>query len=344
MAFDRNALRQGCQASAERTVANVDATAGFSNYVKQNTGRRIFRKIPEGNFIFDIIPYQVGKDFNTLFTRGSVQHNLDVWTHKDVGPTNDTVICPAATFGERCPICEEMERRRAANEDWEERIKPLRPRRRCLYNVWIHDAARTEEAHGVQLLEMAHFSLEKNIADIVRDPITGKFTPFADPDEGKTICFIRTGTGARNTSYSGFRFLNRTQPIPDAILEQAIDLTTAVEVLSYEELASKFYGGATAATPEEPSPMGSPFPEEAADDNTPPWELAPETPESVAPVRRATRPAPEPASEVATETPSDNPCPAAEFGGVYGESVDKFKLCNTCSLYDGCAEKFDATH
>lgn len=242
MAFDRSAFGgKGLQAATQHSSATVNDAGGFHSYLK-NCDRPHFRKIPVGVVVFDIIPFIPKNDFGQSVKAGSVQYMMDVWAHSNIGPTRDTVICPATTLGQPCPICEERQRLEAAGASDVE-IKKLKPKRRVVYNVWFHDQSRVEENKGVQILEGAHFSFEKNIQAIARHPVTGEFIFFADPDQGMSIAFTRTGAGATDTRYDGFQFVQRRGPIPDAILQQAVPLESIIEVLSYDELANKLHAG-----------------------------------------------------------------------------------------------------
>lgn len=366
MAFDRSALRKGIAGATQASAARADEGPGFKTYLK-SCGRPRYGKIPEGTLILDIIPFVMGSDFNEHYKAGNTYYNVDVWVHNNVGPTGDTVVCPSATFGKPCPICEERERRARNGEDNDTRIKPLRPKRRCVYNIWVHDPARTEQNKGVQLFEIAHFSFESELLTISRDPLTGEFTIFADPDQGKTVCFDRKGTGRENTRYSGFRFLDRKAPIPDAILEQAVSLETVVTVLPYADIAAKFYGDdqeqqpgddTTSNVPNNPAiaAENDPYDYSTAAAAPPPTkddDLGPGCPSeqaATAPPKAALRqrpaPTPQKTAPVATAAPEQRTaiatCPVAEYGGIFGETTDKFPQCTTCSLWDDCTEQFDA--
>lgn len=352
MAFDRNRFRQGLAESTQQSADTANDRGGFKSYVKKGKRPR-YTKIPEGTFVFDVIPYVVEKDFGDIgrrFTANSLQHNMDLWVHQNVGVNNDQVVCLAKTFGMACPICEEKARREAQGAQYEE-LKVFNPKRRCLYNIWIHDASRTEESKGVQILEIAHFTLEKNLVDIAKNPITGQMTVFADPDNGKHVCFTRKGTGQTNTTYSGHQFIDRQHPIPDAILEQAEDLTTLIDIPTYDEVAAKFYGTPTATAQPEPAPA-NPYvapvsqpafapaggSEQYGNDEVP---FTPNVPS--APAQQFSYAAPAPARQVSPVAPN-NTCPLETYGGKFGETLDRFPQCNGCSLWDDCATEYDKTH
>ena len=349
MAFDRNRFRQGLAESTQRSSDSVDDRGGFKSYVKKGKRPR-FTKIPEGTMVFDIIPYIVENDFGDVsqrFRAGSLQHNIDLYVHQNVGVNNDQVVCLAKTFGKPCPICEEKGRREAQGATREE-LAPFNPKRRCLYNIWIHDPSRTEEAKGVQVLEIAHFTLEKNLIDIAKNPITGQLTLFADPDVGKHVCFTRKGTGMNNTTYSGHQLIDRQMPIPDAILEQAEDLTTLIDIPTYEEVYSKFH----AVPASQPSPVqevpANPYVQSAPSypvggseqyghDEVP---FTPNVP-PVAPVQQFSYASTPATPRTAPVTPVTHTCPLEQYGGKFGVTIDNFPQCASCTVWDECANAHD---
>lgn len=373
MALDRSKFGgRGLQDAVQRSAQSVNDSGGFRNYI-MDTGRPVVRKIPAGTFVFDIVPFIAKKDFGNI-KAGTVQYVLDVWAHTNVGPTKDMVICPASTLGLPCPICEERSRLEAAGAD-QNQLKAMKAKRRVVYNVWVHDAARAEENKGVQILEGAHFSFEKNIQAIARHPVTGEYIFFADIDQGRSIAFTRTGTGATDTRYDGFQFLDRP-PLPDAIVEQGVPLESFVEVLSYEELNSKLHAGQERLQePDDvqaaPAHQGPAFAGQAAPtygQTMPPQQAAPTygqaaptygqtvPPQQQEPVYKASptysapstppeqvQAAPVQAAPVQA-APSMQPmqCPVSDIGGVFGETIDKFPQCGACDIWDDCAVAKDS--
>lgn len=370
MAFDRNRFRQGLAASTQKSSETVDDRGGFRSYVKKGKRPR-FTKIPEGTLVFDIIPYIIDKDFGDItqrFTAGSLQYNLDLWVHQNVGVNNDQVVCLSKTFGKPCPICEEKSRQEArlANMDEKERREALRAydaKRRCLYNVWIHDTSRTEEAKGVQILEIAHYTLERNLINIAQNPITGAMCLFADPDTGKHICFTRKGTGMKNTTYEGHQLLDRRSPVPDAILEQAEDLTTLIDIPTYQQVYAMLHATPanvqtedTSIPPQYGESVGSAGSVSGVINSQTSQNYAaygaiggseqynevpftPNVPSTPAPSQFVYN-APAPAPVYAAPTPTVV-CPMEQYGGKFGDTLDRFPQCGSCEHWDHCALEHD---
>lgn len=251
MSIDRAALRAQLAGRTAQSYNTKDSEGGFRTYVRSIHDRPIFKKFPEGSIMLDLIPFVVSADFmvdleypgKPRYRAGKPEYYLEVYSHMNIGPNNWNICCPSKNFGLPCPICEEYGRLQAAGADWETVLKPLKLNRRCVYAVWMHDVpALKEEAKGIQILEIAHFSMEASIMPLARDPRTGAMIEISDPDEGRTVYFERKGIKKDNTKYLGFQLLTR-DPIPDEILAQAPPLNEAIEVLDYEQIKSLFYGG-----------------------------------------------------------------------------------------------------
>lgn len=376
MAIDRAALRAQLAGRTAQSYNTKDSEGGFRTYVRSIYDRPIFKKFPEGAIMLDLIPFVVSADFmvdleypgKPRYQAGKPEYFLEVYSHMNIGPNNWNICCPSKNFGLPCPICEEFSRLQAAGADWETVLKPLKLNRRCVYAVWMHDVpALKEEAKGIQILEIAHFSLEASIMPLARDPRTGAMIEISDPDDGRTVYFERKGTKKDNTKYLGFQLLTR-DPIPDEILAQAPPLNEAIEVLDYEQIKSLFYGGTgqpvredEAATPPARAPRQAPMAApaaEAAPAAAPVAPVAPRrqpTPTPAAAVAPAAAPAaatpprrPAPAAPAAAPAPVADAAPAADgepacsFGGTFGQDTDKLDGCNACELYDACGAAFDA--
>lgn len=206
----------------------------------------------DGDHIIDIIPYLAGKkDPNAK--EDEATYFLSVWVHRNVGPTNELIVCPDQ-YGDFCPICAERDKRRQNKEDWEDRIKPLKPSRRVVYNVIVRDGGE-QEKKGVQVLEIAHFFMEKHLSQIARNTRTGDFTVFSDPDTGKSICFNRKSNDG-NVEVTGHKFEERPEPITNAELEETFCLDELLLIRSAEEIAELFFAEKPADETGAPSSSG----------------------------------------------------------------------------------------
>jgi len=182
----------------------------------------------EGDHVIDIIPYL---DDDDIF-----QYKLEVLVHQRIGPDEGNYICPK-TFDSKanCALCDL--RSMAQAEDNEAMADLLRPRERVIYNIVCYDNNK-EEDKGVQVWEASGYLAEDNFQAAAKKRQKGGVSSkisFADPDDGRTISFERTGSGV-GTRYIGFVMEERDEPISDDILDEAYILEDLIDIPSDEVL------------------------------------------------------------------------------------------------------------
>jgi hypothetical protein len=190
-----------------------------------------FYKVPEGDNILDIIPFEVGGNmpFNDsgrpVSEEGELDYLVDVWVHLRLGGMNKPYVCPWKNFGKFCPVCTFINKQRLDTDDW----KVLSPKRRSIYLIWSHNDS-DQEKKGIQIFDSAHFFMEEKLDEIAKLPRGGGSIPFSDIDDGKSVMWNRKGSGAKNTQYIGHKFVDREEPIPEYILEQAFPLDSVINM------------------------------------------------------------------------------------------------------------------
>jgi len=204
----------------------------------------------KNDHVIDIVPYQAG-EWDPRVRLGSVKagkwvYKYDFYVHEKIGISDLTHICLKNTYMTPCPVCEEIEsmKRKEGGID-KETWKLVKPKRRTLYKVWVHNN-EAEENKGAQVLDISHFHLEQKLIIIARKRKGGGFVPFSDPDQGCLICFTRLGIGAENTAYDGYKFEPReNSSIPDTILRETVigSLDSLVYVPTYEEVKRLIFSG-----------------------------------------------------------------------------------------------------
>lgn len=326
----RNKFKQTLQQKTEQSYKTKDENAStFRDYYDKSKMDNVkLYRIGRGDVsvVFDIIPYIAGEN-DPKNAAGDPVYLLDINVHKNIGPMNDQIVC-LAQYGKPCPVCEEIERRRAAGEDYESRIKPLKPSRRVLYNIIVRDNMGAEEKKGVQVWEIAHFFMEKKITGIAKNPRTGGIIVFSDPDDGRSISFSKRNPTQTTVEYSAHQLLERPGPITDDELNAAHTLDELIKLHTYKEIEDILYAS-----------VGS---DDQGEDTPPEQQEAPpvqnELPSRTT-ERRQRKLEPEPAPEVSNEGEADGECP---MGGILGQSIDEFAECMQCEIYDKCAAIADA--
>lgn len=204
-----------------------------------------FYKVPAGEHIIDVIPFEAGKDMpidpstgSAITDKGDLDFILDLYVHQNVGSMKVPYVCPYENFRLPCPICEYIKENRLEKDAWSK----VSPKRRSIYLIWARND-RDSEKKGIQILDASHFFMQEKIAEVAKLPRGGGNIVFSDPDEGKHVAWTRKGSGKENTSYLGHKLLDRDRPIPDKILDATFPLDQCVNMHpSYEEIETAFYG------------------------------------------------------------------------------------------------------
>lgn len=166
-------------------------------------------------------------------------YGLDIWVHYGVGPDQQAYLCLDKMKGEHCPMCEEYDRARRANED-EEYVNELKPTRRVLFYL----VDRDHENEGVQAWA-APWTIDRDITKISVDRKTQETIPLDDPEEGYDVEFDKNGKGL-GTKYVGVAIARRSSSLgKSAWLDFAVEhpLPEILEYHSAEHIEKVFGGG-----------------------------------------------------------------------------------------------------
>jgi len=229
-----NALQKRIKKGQQR-AAFGKSVINKSNVQRWNPGA--------GEHIIDILPYLAGKN-DPMCSEGEETYTFQFDVHRQIGPGNAMVVCPAATYGKPCPICEDRQRlidKGADDKVW----KKLKTSTRNLYNIICYD--RGEEEKGVQIWDVPFFYSEKHLLAIASKATRGggtKFINFPHPKDGKNVTFKLVPAQSRNDypSYEGFSFDDRDYKISKDLLEQVETLDELVHLPTYEEISELYYG------------------------------------------------------------------------------------------------------
>ena len=331
----RKSLRNKFKELNERTqesYATRDSGGGMKNYFNNEKMEDISTWwAGKGDHIIDVIPYFAGNN-DPKNKKGSPAYVLSVDVHRGVGPMEEMIVCPEQ-FGKPCPVCQERYRLTKENADYAKVLKPLKPSKRSMYNIIVRDGGDMEKK-GVQIFEIAHWFMEKHLSKIAKDPRGDGFVIFSDPDDGRSISFERTGTGPKNTDYTGHRFVDRPDVISNEELEEAYCLDDLIEVKDYDEIFEIFFGEKNKEQDEdtpEPDPEDELEPEDEGEEDE-----GEEEPEPTPPKKSKNR-----KKRGKSRTPK---CP---YGHEIGEDIDEYDECDDandgegCEMYDKCNDIAD---
>lgn len=329
-----------------------------------------FWRCDEGDHDLDIIPYLAGPN-DPDRQEGQWTYVLEVYEHRDVGGIEgQAYICMMKTYGKPCPICEHRQQLIKEGAD-DELIKELRPSRypRSIYNVLVYDTPKEEEK-GVQVWHTSHYLMEMHLiklAESTRRDIEAGHPPykyFADPEEGYSVRFNRTGQGY-NTRYLAHQLVPRNYSVPQETLNMAHQLDTLIYIPSYDEVYQAYWGEAlegqaptqpTGASPRVASPRGgapaagaayAPPPQAPGGRGTPPPAAGGRGAPPAPPARPAGPPAHTPPPATQAEPAYDNQgyddgqqydtgqyvCPG---GGEFGVNAYELEHCERCEIWEPC--------
>uniref|UniRef100_A0A6M3M3B2 Bacteriophage T4 Gp32 single-stranded DNA-binding domain-containing protein n=1 Tax=viral metagenome TaxID=1070528 RepID=A0A6M3M3B2_9ZZZZ len=316
--FDRSKAREALLKRTQESYERKDGDTSLK-YFRADIEIPLWqaRVTKEEPHIIDIIPFLAGKNFTQTDRRNPIKENdyvywLEVYIHQNIGPAKEWIVCPLRNYGKTCPICEEIDKRSAAGQEYDDYVE-IALRRRCVYNIVCYDDPK-EESKGVQVWEVSFKYGEKQIQLAAKAPRGGGIVPFSDPDIGKSISFEVAGDEYR--TIAGHKLIDRDYTLSDNVLEQVRELDKLIVIKSYEEIFKSFFGEEYKASEKKVDKSKT---EEA---DVP----EPEIPPTGGRQRR----------RMVTEEKSDNPCPA---NGKFGEEIDQLENCKTCKAYNGCADK-----
>ena len=189
-----------------------------------------FYKIKEGVNKIDILPFPVKSKNHPLVKRGVLEvgdddYVLDVWIHKNIGPSESDIVCLKKNYGKPCPCCDQAEEYR--EEGKKEEFDAYKAKRRVIYNV---RDLMAEDPNEVLVLDQSHFKFEKELIESARYNSEGKsIIPFADLEKGKTVKFRGSPSkymGKTTQEPKDFQFLDREKLVKKA----------AANAISFDEL------------------------------------------------------------------------------------------------------------
>jgi hypothetical protein len=232
--------------SANRLATNTREGATMSTLFVP-AGVELFDLKSKGPHRLIVVPYTVPAGAkNPNAKDGELYFERSYWAHRGLGANEDqTVICPKATFGKRCPICEAREMGKRDGTLDKEQVKALYPKHRTLINIYNLNDVDT----GVQIWDISYFLfLQKLIEDAKNgdiDPETGESEDmfFADPEDGKELKVMFTEEVFGKSKFykaSSVRFKSHGGLKAD-LLEKANILDSLLVEKSYDEIYEMFH-------------------------------------------------------------------------------------------------------
>lgn len=319
-----------------------------------------FWRPKKGTALFDIIPYEVTiKNHPAGIKVGDLYQQLAYKVHYGVGSDDKTVTCPTSV-GKPCPICSRRAELYKDPNASEEEIADLKAKDRVVFNV----IDLNDEAKGIQIFDFSpHLFANKMYEEI--EAADGEFESVFDLDAGFTIKarFTEKKLG-KNVFVEASRVdFEERDPYDDDIVEDAVDLDTALNILDYKTIEALFLDldpevkDETEEEEETPPPrtrgargqrQSEPEPEEEEEAPEPPKrsrkkaepEPDPEEEDEPAPPPRTRRgKTPEPEPEPEEDVDDDEQCP---HGLKFGLDCEQDDRCDQCDIWEDCKDAFEA--
>lgn len=321
--------------SAQKTK-NAGASYGYLTLPK---GVKVFN-VSEGTKVvrLNFLPYEITDPKHPEYDKerevalpGTLWYRRPFKIHRNVGSTNDAVIC-LTSIGKKCPICEYQNKRFREKAEKQE-LQDLRAKSRSLYVVVPIDFAKHEEVPHIW--DMADSLFQDTLLEELLE--NNENEDFFSLDNGKTaeVKFRWESLGGHPYPEARSISFEERDEIGEEILEEVPNLDTLLKIMSYDELSKKFFdlddeeeGTGSLRTVEEEveeEPVRTkrhippkPEEEEAEED-----EVVEEKPTIT---RRRTNGVP----------PTKDKCP---YGHKFGVDTNSFDDCDSCEIWDACIEQ-----
>jgi hypothetical protein len=166
---------------------------------------------------------------------------LELYVHYEVGPDNNTYLCPNKMQGLQCGLCDEYHAAKSAKEEDYARALEVSMR----LGAWIID--RDNEKSGVQLW-LFSTAQDREIMQQAYDRRTGETIMIDHPQDGYDIEFTRRGKGLQ-TKYSGFKLSRQPSEVSASALQFISDnpLPSILKYYDNEYIMAAFAGTGAAA-------------------------------------------------------------------------------------------------
>lgn len=162
--------------------------AGFSKMpVRIPEGVKVY-KPTAGVAFLDILAYVVGKG-NPNADEGEYHFERTYFSHRNIGPAGDVVVCLARTFNQPCPVCEMRADLKKDPDADADTVKQMGWKERQLF--WVFDRKNPDD--GWQLFEYSYHLFGKKLDSRIRadrempDEEKEGWGKFAHPVKGKTL-------------------------------------------------------------------------------------------------------------------------------------------------------------
>ena len=316
-----------------REVAEKRSSGANYGYIKIPKDVKMFTPEPETVAVLDILPYEV-TDENHMdkIEPGTLWYKKPFKVHKNVGPSDDSYICPT-TYNKACPICDHGEELRRDEDADDKAIEKTRAKFRNLYVVKVrdYDGKKKFDKKVFHLFDFSDFLFQ----EVFETQLKKKegFDSFFLPDEGMSleITFDEGSFGGHKfPKVTRVDFVDRKKQYDEDIVDEVPNLDEDVlNLLSYDELEAKFFGDDVSVSKSEETEEEKPKKKDKKKKKKE-KEAEPEEAEEVTKKDKKKK-------KKDKKKDDELECP---YDHKFGKDCDKFDDCADCELWNECkAEK-----
>ena len=222
--------------TSARKFAEGDSSANRVPYLKLPPDTKLYRFDSKKDKYLDLLAYKVGKG-NPEAEKGTLYVSRRFFIHRNVGPKNLSVICPAKTCGKKCPVCEE--RQKCWDDGDDDAAAEFRPSERALWA--LIDTKNRDD--GIQIFDIADFHFGTQVTAAINS-IKKDDDPrlqFYSLTDGYTLCVqIKQEKFNNKPVFKAERidFVERKKQYKAKKYKEAPCLDKLLKILSYDEISA----------------------------------------------------------------------------------------------------------
>lgn len=223
-------------------------SSGYETTVLRVPDGVSFFDLQPGNYVVDIIPYNVKRGKNTpggnpFAEVGELYYERTFFCYKRIGVNEKSYVCSSKTFSKPDFIQEYRQKESKSPNADVSYLKSLNPKERQIFLIYD----RKEPDKGIQVLEISFHNFGKLLDSRINNSIEedGWDLFYFTDDSGMSLRLTveKKSTGGYSfNEVTAIDFLRRKDPIPKHVINHKIDLDAMLIEVDYEKLKAIFLG------------------------------------------------------------------------------------------------------
>ena len=242
--MSNQARQKRAKLSAKPAIENRSVAGRGIWAVQLPEGVKFFKFSKKGSVRLDVIPFKISNPRFHPHSPDGTWYERTYFIHRFIGVDSTTVVCPKATLGKPCPICDYRTTLDRNDPEDLKQINALYPKERQLFNVIVYEDGGQSD---IMVLDQPRSGLGKIVDGMIQeaDKEDDHYQYYADLEAGSTLKVNVDELNAGTFKYFGatsVEFKERKETYDESIIDKAVDLDTVVKVISYDELKDMFHG------------------------------------------------------------------------------------------------------